>query len=248
MARKLKKTVKSKIRRGGKVAKKVKPKAARGRGGSTQDPGETEDVYERIRRQRRETAGRGSRFWRPAEGDNIIRLVPFKHGGVQDVFAFAPVHYAVEDGESKGFAPCPGEGCPICAFVDEFEQDSRPPFVQQKRWLANVIVREAPNVTGTNLIKVGQFKFRDHGKLVTAITGDKAPKNCLDLKMGRDILLHREGSGRDVAYFAKPARAIPSAVGVDFEPEDLLATVEGGLLSDGEYEAIAAHLRELFEE
>jgi len=88
----------------------------------------------------------GAKFWKPSEGENVIRILPSPDG---DPFKHFHFHYNV--GEKAGFL-CPkknfGDDCPVCDFVsklyndgdDESRQLARK-LVAKSRFFSPVLVR-----------------------------------------------------------------------------------------------------------
>ena len=98
-----------------------------------------------------ESGGRSkgdSAFWRPAEGDQEIRILPTEDGDPFKVYHF---HYNLGEA-SRGGVLCPkrqyGDNCPICDFAsklwqegtDESKKMAKSLFVRQ-RFFSPVIVR-----------------------------------------------------------------------------------------------------------
>ena len=92
-----------------------------------------------------EGAGK-SVFWRPQDGEQVIRIVPTADGDPFKDFFF---HYNV--GKNSGFL-CPkknfGDNCPVCSFVKTLFDDSDPDsikmaksLVARQRFFTPVIVR-----------------------------------------------------------------------------------------------------------
>jgi hypothetical protein len=75
----------------------------------------------------------GARFWKPSEGENVVRILPTKDG---DPFKHFHFHYNV--GEKTGFL-CPkknfGDECPVCDFVSKLYNDGDDDSVQMARKL-----------------------------------------------------------------------------------------------------------------
>ena len=94
--------------------------------------------------------GSGVKFWKPSDGENVIRILPSPDG---DPFKHFHFHYNV--GEKAGFL-CPkknfGDDCPVCDFVsklyndgdDESRQLARK-LVAKSRFFSPVVVRGEDN-------------------------------------------------------------------------------------------------------
>ena len=94
-----------------------------------------------------------SAFWRPAEGDQEIRILPTEDGDPFKVYHF---HYNLGEA-SRGGVLCPkrqyGDNCPICDFAsklwqegtDESKKMAKSLFVRQ-RFFSPVIVRGEESV------------------------------------------------------------------------------------------------------
>ena len=94
--------------------------------------------------------GNGVKFWKPSDGENVIRILPSPDG---DPFKHFHFHYNV--GEKAGFL-CPkknfGDDCPVCDFVsklyndgdDESRQLARK-LVAKSRFFSPVVVRGEDN-------------------------------------------------------------------------------------------------------
>ena len=75
----------------------------------------------------------GARFWKPSEGENVVRIIPTKDG---DPFKHFHFHYNV--GEKTGIL-CPkknfGDECPVCDFVSKLYNDGDDDSIQMARKL-----------------------------------------------------------------------------------------------------------------
>ncbi len=89
----------------------------------------------------------GTRFWKPQDGESVIRILPTADG---DPFKHFHFHYNV--GEQKGGFLCPkknfGEECPVCDFVsklynngDEESRNQARKLVAKSRFFSPVLAR-----------------------------------------------------------------------------------------------------------
>jgi hypothetical protein len=112
--------------------------------------------------------GSGARFWKPSEGENVVRILPTKDG---DPFKHFHFHYNV--GEKAGFL-CPkknfGDDCPVCDFVsklyndgdDESRQLARK-LVAKSRFFSPVVVR-GEDAEGVKVWGYSKTVYETYGK------------------------------------------------------------------------------------
>ncbi len=146
-----------------------------------------------------EGAGK-SVFWRPQDGEQVIRIVPTADGDPFKDFFF---HYNV--GKNSGFL-CPkknfGDNCPVCSFVKTLFDDSDPDsikmaksLVARQRFFTPVIVR-GEEAEGVRLWGFGKTAYQELLNLV------------LNPDYG-DITDVTEGTDLVIAYGKPPGAQFP---------------------------------------
>ena len=128
--------------------------------------------------------GGKSVFWRPQDGEQVIRIVPTADGDPFKDFFF---HYNV--GKNSGFL-CPkknfGDDCPVCSFVKTLFNDSDPDsikmaksLVARQRFFTPVVVR-GEEAEGVRLWGFGKTAYQallnlvlnpDYGDITDPVNG-----------------------------------------------------------------------------
>lgn len=200
-----------------------KKKSTKSKSTSTKES--DEDIYSYLKKKNTGTFGGGTQFWKPQNGRNVIRLLPFKHDGVSDVDLVQRVHWNVDPSKKYSKVSCLGkDNCPICRLQEEISAKKWSKVKPQQSVLVNALVREDPSGTKDKLV-VAQLSvtafFGYHSKEEDAetvlgirdyIIGDDAVKDSLHETRGRDFVIERSGTGLRTRYRVKVAQK-PSPVG-----------------------------------
>jgi len=143
--------------------------------------------------------GNGNDFWKPEEGEQVIRIVPTEDG---DPFKDYWFHYGV--GETRGFL-CPkrnfGDDCPVCAFASQLwnshtngdagaGEEAKKLFAKQ-RFFSPVVVREQHDTP-----KVWGYSKTVYEQLLNMVF-DPDYGDITDVMEGNDIrLIYSKPAGR----------------------------------------------------
>jgi len=199
-------------------------------------------------------------FWRPQDGEQVIRIVPNADGDPFKDFFF---HYNV--GKNSGFL-CPkknfGDNCPVCSFVKTLFNDGDPDSIKmaksltaRQRFFAPVIVRGEED-EGVRLWGFGKTAYQELLNLV--LNPDYG--DITDITEGTDLVLvygkppgaqypqtnitpRRKTShlSKDEATTAKWLEEIPDYDGL-FEAkssDEIKAILDEFLLADEDAEAVS---------
>tara|TARA_Y100000034_G_scaffold136165_1_gene211218 strand:+ start:1281 stop:2015 length:735 start_codon:yes stop_codon:yes gene_type:complete len=143
--------------------------------------------------------GNGNDFWKPEEGEQVIRIVPMEDG---DPFKDYWFHYGV--GEARGFL-CPkrnfGDECPVCSFASQLwnshtngdadaGEEAKKLFAKQ-RFFSPVIIREQHDTP-----KVWGYSKTVYEQLLNLVF-DPDYGDITDVMEGNDIrLIYSKPAGR----------------------------------------------------
>ena len=169
-------------------------------------------AYGKTKRDRVEqerTGGTG--FWKPADGENRIRLLPPWDENMDQFWFRTGTHFNV--GPDEKWVPCPEESavsdsCFLCRLAkrlskgDEDERDEAEAIDCRPAFLVN-IVDYAHIDDGVQVWRCGITAFRQIRKLWL---NDDEYGDMTDLDDGYDILVTKEGSGINTKYDVMPAR------------------------------------------
>ncbi len=156
--------------------------------------------YEKLEEVYRDLQGQS--FWKPSEGENIIRIMP-AYNEAGDWFKEVFFHYEV--GPVKANFPCRrsfGQDCYICNIA-EAVRPSNPDLTRKlyrrRRFFMNIVDMNQPG-KGVQVYACGPMVARD---IFSYVRDRKRYGLVLDPDNGRNIVIERMGQGRDSRYIVK---------------------------------------------
>lgn len=164
---------------------------------------------ERMRRDyeeaKKRASAQGGKFWKPEEGDNVVRfLPPWKPG--ENFYRKIMVHYGVVQENSKLAVYCPkenaGEECPMCAQGQElFEKGDRESMKKageyraKVQYISNVHIESTPSGENEGDVRTYTYGVTVFTGLCDLMMGKWG--NIYDPVKGRAVTIKRTGSKRD---------------------------------------------------
>lgn len=161
------------------------------------------------------------------KGQNIVRILPPKEDG-GDFYTEVHVHYNLGlDGKRQVVCPNHQEGkpCPVCELIEELKKGT--PEEQQLAKDYKVKLKYYYNVMDTSLTekddRCGEVQVMSTGvqvfEQILGIICNPIFGDITDPDNGRDILLNKDGKGRNTSY---SVQAHPQQTAVEYEFEDSL--------------------------
>jgi len=174
--------------------------------------------FEEIARDRKTAKARRGRFWRPENGKNVIRILPFEHEGETLLYVVQRRHFGVHP--DYPVLPCYGKNCPICALRSHLDEETGRSLRPREHYLMNIVDRGNEDA-GVQVFGAPVTVWEDIVDLVL----DEDYRGILDRETGRDIIIMKTGSGLETKYKVRPG-VRDSKVSPDLQPRDLVALVE----------------------
>lgn len=190
------------------------------------------DMVERLRRLQEKLGaidtGWERDFWRPAQGRNIIRILP-PVGEMELFFQLVGKHYNLPGERGLASDYCPlftlegDEPCPICDLVSELRKGSVQDQALAKKiglsrgyWM-NIVVRD-PNEKRPGTTGEGPYVYTPGVTVIEQIrTLVNSPDygDISDPVHGIDLYVDRGGEGRNTKYLVNARRLMDSPLHVD---------------------------------
>jgi gp32-like DNA binding protein len=164
---------------------------------------------ERMRKDYEEAKKRasntGGRFFKPEEGDNVIRILPPWKAG-ENFYRKISVHYGVVQENSKVGVYCPkenrGEECPMCEQAQAlFEKGGKESMKKaggmraKIQYISNVHIQSTPSGEMEGDVRTYTYGVTVFTGLVDLMMGKWG--NIYDAVKGRAVCIKRSGVGRD---------------------------------------------------
>jgi len=156
--------------------------------------------YEKLEEVYRDLQGQS--FWKPNEGENIIRIMP-AYNEYGDWFKEVFFHYEI--GPVKANFPCRrsfGQDCYVCNVAEAVRAnnpDLTRRLFRRRRFFMNIVDLNQPG-KGVQVYACGPTVARD---IFSYVRDRKRYGLVLDPDSGRNIVIERIGQGRDSRYIVK---------------------------------------------
>lgn len=156
-----------------------------------------------------DTSSGGSGFWSPKEGRNTIRIFP-EVDDMEFFFCNVGTHYMQEGVRilCPSFSTDGEEDCPVCDMVNDLYKSGKKADKQRageirvrKQYWMNIVDRDDEKA-GVKVFTAGPMIFG----AIKAYIGDPDYGDITDEEDGADVIIEREGSGKDTDYQTKVAR------------------------------------------
>ena len=194
-----------------------------------------ERVRSELQKAQSKADKRGVKWWKPKEGENIIRILP--PWSSDGIFAKeAGYHYGVSQDSTYA---CPkvskGQPCPICETVQDLFRSKRSEDMTlakrigvKTRFFYNILDRVAKD----KVVYVFGSGSMVYEKLL-GIFADKDYGDITDVANGYDVKIIKTGEGLDTSYEVRPVKNASSVMNWETKKKalvDLDAIVETDLL------------------
>lgn len=182
----------------------------------------TQKIHERLKESMLRD-GRSKLIWKPAEGEHIVRVLPYKHNKDMDPFIDIAFHWNL--GEGKSYVVCPkksglGHDCPICDFVDQIYKTNTElanSIKSKVRYYVPVLVR-GQEEEGVKFWGFGADVKKDFYKFI----GRKGYENLFHPIHGSDFAVeYIKPSGKAGDYGTRTIMPIPEKTPILNIPEGL---------------------------
>ena len=182
---------------------------------------------DKVKNRQAELAKGGSDkdFWQPADGRNVIRVLPPAEG--KDVFwSEGFIHFGV--GPESRMVTCSKDKygkCPVCKFIEEIadsknkeEKELAKKMKRKKRVYMNILVRdEDADPKKVQVLQCGPTIFKG----ILDIFIDEDFGDIVDLKEGRDIIITRSGKKLNTEYSVQAKPKTSKAFEVKVKSDEL---------------------------
>lgn len=160
---------------------------------------------ERMQEKMRKLQGRRSTFWKPEEGQNHLRILPWED---DDFYLEAKTHFvpgAGERGRGQLVRCMDDQACPLCKATDQLAKSSDEEEREIARRLQSTYVYYM-NIVDLKNPDAGTQVWRTYATTLVldlvAISCDPDWGNFADLRSGRNLTLSMEKKGNSPSYTA----------------------------------------------
>lgn len=203
------------------------------RKGKASRSGRTGGFYSNLRKKTKRTRKRfqqRSEFWKPEEGKNYFRAIPFEHKGKQELYVENVRHWRCPVGAEKpAILRCKGEeDCPICEILPELSSELADGYKG---------VGPSASILINGVVRDGKKDRHVVAELpVSVVTGKKGMEgffdeddpdfvDVFDAEDGYDFVIVKEKSDKGrISYSVRLANK-STPIGMDVKPRDLYEIV-----------------------
>lgn len=202
-----------------------------------------ERVRNELRKAQSKADKRGMKWWKPKEGENIIRILP--PWSADGMFAKeAGYHYGVsQDATYACPKVCKGLPCPVCETVSDLFRSKRSEDMTlakrigvKTRYFYNILDRVAKDKV-VYVFGSGSMVYEK----VLGIFADKDYGDVTEITTGYDLKIMKSGEGLDTSYEVRPVKNSSAVMNWETKKKamvDLDAIVEADLLPYKKLKAI----------
>lgn len=222
LGKKLRKLANNKSEKEGRVAEKKKVSV----------PKTNMDAVRSMRRKLKKVGGGSdNKWWKPAEGGNLIRILPSNVPAHADIpaggFSFnSCLHYGFRDDKRNRAYPCLDHigtpPCPVCQFIARYSNETDPDVVKLLRnirpshqYMMNIIDRNG-KIPRVQIWSAPPGLTKD----IVRFMSDPDYGDITDVDEGFDLKLERENNKGRTSYNVIP-RPRPSEIGLENWQEQL---------------------------